>query len=151
MAETRQGAMAETGGNDINIADTDGNGRRGGDGELLNGSVLHAGVDRNHRHVTLQVALLLKLEQDEDHLVSKADDRYDSKDIRPYFRLVFDRSRCVAPHCVFHHDQKDNVEYGQHTCQGMIEGNASEYTKDDIRLTLLPAIDTYCRKSIVLE
>ena len=36
---------------------TDEDGRNGGDAELLDGPVLHAGVDGNHRHVTLRVEI----------------------------------------------------------------------------------------------
>ena len=109
--------------------DADGDGGCRGYGEVLDRSVLHAGVDRNHRHVTLTKDTLLPIqEQDEDHLVTKADDRNDSKDIRPFFRFVFDRAWCVATHCVFNHNQKDNIEYGQHTCKDVKE-NASKYVQ----------------------
>ena len=37
-------------------SDADGDGRRRRYREVLDGSVLHAGVDRNHRHVTLKIA-----------------------------------------------------------------------------------------------
>ena len=36
----------------------------------------------------------------------------------------------MASRCIFQHNQKDNIEYGQHTCQGIIDsiidGNAPQ-------------------------
>ena len=133
--------------------DADGDGRRRRYREVLDRSVLHAGVDRNHRHMTLtkDTVVTKTRTRKRSHLIPKADDRNDSKDICPFFRLVFDRAWCVATHCILNHNQKDNIEYGQHTCEGVKEMTILPDIYKGLSLAHSPAIDTYCRKSIVLE
>ena len=77
------------------------------------------------------------------HLITKADDRDDCENIGPNFRLVFDRPWCVPSPNILHHNKEDNVEYRQNTYR---EQNRQISVIDSV-----PAIETYWRKSIVLE
>ena len=72
--------------------------REGGDGELGNSSVSHAGVDRDHANVTL---------------VPEANVWDDQEDVGPRTGGSLDRTRGKATVKLFVNDECDDVEYGQ--------------------------------------
>lgn len=72
--------------------------REGGDGELGDCSVSHAGVDRDHANVTL---------------VTEANVGDDQEDVRPRTGGRLDIARGEAAVKLFVDDEGDDVEYGQ--------------------------------------
>ena len=95
--------------------------------------------------MTLKVGHSTYLKAMRDYLIAKAESRNDSKDISPGFRLVLDRSWCVPSNKKFNHNQDDDVKYGQSACKKKCCENIVPLFQ------VIPAIDVYFRKSIVLE
>ena len=113
-----EGEVSEGGGPGVGEAAGE-DGRAGGRGEVLDGAVPHARVDRDHAHVTLDkinIRTFFHSPRLAPNLVSEAYGGHDGHDVEPVVGPGLDLAPAAAvlPAPVLRHDQRHDVDYSQH-------------------------------------